>query len=342
MIDSLVKLFTTTAPDFEVLWFGARDSLTLMNPYLNTQVFTTNANPPHSLLFYAPLAFLEYYQAQSVFLIISIISVFISILFSLKLVSKKVSLVSFTLVLILFLLSFPLKFTLGMGQSNLIAGALLLGSYLLYTKNKKLLSGFLLGLAFSYKTIFIYFLLFFLIKKEWKVIVSSLSVLLVFVLSVFLITGSFDLYKFYFSDIIPQFLNFSDREIYYNQGISSFISRIIEEIKLRQIVTSILSIVFVFINIFSINKSKSLNLSFSITIITLLLIDTLSWQHHFVWMLFPFVLLWQLTKRKYIDKLFLLLSYLLVSINVPGIVSLNSHVFFGTLIFYFINLKYIK
>src|SRR3989344_7893943 len=337
MFNSLIKLFTTVAPDFEVLWLGARDLLTQKNPYLNLLSFTGNANPPNTMLFYIPFALVNYPMGQSIFLSLSFLAIFFCLILSFRILEVKPNLFSFSVAVFLVIISFPTKFTLGMGQSNFIVFALLLSSYLSFKKGKLILSGILLGLSFAYKAIFIYFLLFFIFKKSWKVVTYALITFLLSVCLIYIITVSLDLYTYYFTQVVPLLLNFSGREIYYNQGIAGFVSRLITDINVREIVTGAISLILVGLNLYLIGKSRKTNLVFSITSITLLLIDSLSWQHHFVWMIFPFLCLWKEIKNHTIKRAILLTGYALISINVPALNFAQSHVFWGTLFIYLLN-----
>lgn len=339
-MESLTRLFTTTAPDFNVLWTASKDLLTSNNPYLNSKIFTGVGYPPNSLLFYLPLTNFSYLVAQNIFTVLSIVSILVSILLTLKILKIKYNFILFLILFLLTLLSFPTKFTLGMGQNNFIALSLILASFYFFKSKKIILSSILLGLVISLKTIFIYFLIFFVIKKQWKIVVSSLAIILFSVLIVYLIRGNFDLYTYYLTDVLPPLFRFEDREIYYNQGISGFISRIVTDLELRKNLTMIVSVVLISINAYMVLVKKNLNLLFSLTTITLLLIDSLAWQHHFVWLLFPFIVLWQHKSKSYL-KYLLIASYILVSLNVPEIKYLSSHLFFGTLILYGMNVKYL-
>ena len=74
----------------------------------------------------------------------------------------------FLILLSLALISFPVKFTLGMGQMNLIAFAFLISSYLFYKEKKTNLAGLLLGNAFLLKPILGFSLIFFVLKKRME------------------------------------------------------------------------------------------------------------------------------------------------------------------------------
>lgn len=338
MINSIIRLFTTIAPDFEVLWLGARDLLLSNNPYLNTQIFTGIGYPPNSLLFYLPLTNLNYMLAQNIFTIISVISLFLSIYLILKILKINKFYLLPTFLLALF--TFPTKFTLGMGQNNFIALVLLLFSFYLYKSKKIIYAGIVLGLAITLKTIFVYFMIFYLVKKQWKVLFYSGIVIFMSIMTIYIIRGNFDLFTFYYQHILPPLFRFEDREIYLNQGISGIVSRTFNDIGLRKNITLISAIGLIISNVAAIYREKNINLVFSLTTITLLLVDSLAWQHHFVWLFFPILFLF-IRSKKLVIKLLIFLAFILVSLNIPTSYLLQDHVFLGTIILYAINIKYI-
>lgn len=338
MINSIIRLFTTTAPDFEVLWLASKDLITINNPYLNTQIFTGVGYPPISLLFYLPLNNFNYMVAQNIFTVTSFACILTCIYLTFKILNLNTKyLLS---VVLLTLISFPTKFTLGMGQNNFLALALLLSSFYLYKTKKIIFAGVLLGLAISLKTIFLYFLIFYLIKKQWRILNYSLLVVFISIVLIYFIRNNFDLFIYYFKNILPPLFRFENREIYTNQGLSGFVSRLFSDISTRKIITSFLSIILVTYNAFVIYSKKNINLIFSFTIITLLLIDSLAWQHHFVWLLFPFIALFSHSKNIK-ERLLITLPFILISLNLPDSLLLSNNVFFGTLILYGINVKYL-
>lgn len=344
---SILKIVSTQAPDFRVLFLAAKDLPSGLNPYLNPEIFTGVGYPPNTLLFYLPLIIFPYIQAQAIFVFLSFASTVAVVCMSLKIGKGKVPMTWFMGALSLTLLSFPTKFTLGMGQNNTIAFLILLLSFFFYKKGKDLWSGILLGLAASFKTVFGFFFLFYLLKKRWKLVLWGVVTVVSFVLA----TGflfDFGLYKFYVEKVIPPLLNFGGREIYYNQGLTGFVSRLTESVSVRRNLHLILSALLVFVSSLLTLKRGEDVLNFSLFIITLLLIDTLSWQHHFIWLIFPFIVIaLRLAKKKdlYLWTI-LIISYFLVSWNFknPEIYPtiLLSNTFYGASILYLMNVYLLK
>lgn len=343
---SIYKIVTTKAPDFEVLWLGAKDLLAGNNPYLNKQAFTGIGYPLTTLVFYIPFALLDYKLAQTAFVLLSFLAIYFSVFLSIKIIGSKIRWQNLFLLSSLVLLSFPAKFTLGMGQNNSITLLFLLLFFYFYKKGKENLSAIFLGLSFSLKTIFLFFIIFPILKRKWRLLLVSLIVLLIF----FIISNfwaNLDYYFVYFRRVILPLLTLRGREIYYNQGISGFITRSFENPVWRKSFIIFLSAGFLANSIHLTFKNKKHVLSFSLLIITLLLIDSLSWQHHFVWLIFPFIVLMSefIKKKNMKFKLLLILAFILVGWNFksPGLyvnfpyLLLLSNTFYGTLILYFLN-----
>jgi alpha-1,2-mannosyltransferase len=347
---SVVRIITSVAPDFSVMWLATRDLPIGRNPYLNPDIFTGVGYPPNTLLFYLPLISFPYKIAQAIFIFLSLASIIGSVYLSLKITLTKVSWFALFSGFSLAFLSFPMKFTLGMGQNNSIALLLLLLAYYFYLHKKLPICGILLGSAITLKTIFIFFLLFFLAKREWKIIFYSVIVIgfSIFLVGIF---ADISLYSYYLKEIVPSLLNLSGREIYYNQGVMGFVSRLSDSLDLRKNLVIGISVILVSITTLLSVKKKNPNLLLSLFIITLLLIDSLSWQHHFVWLIFPFTLLAShFLKKQSITLLCLLgISFLLVSWNFKNPVIYSnfplslvlSHVFYGTVILFFLCLHLI-
>lgn len=343
---SLYKITTTTAPDFSVFWLATRDFVVGKNPYENPELFTGLGYPANTLLFYLPLIPFSYKQAQAIFTLLSAAAIATAVLLSLKLTTKNISRYTFLFALSLALLSFPTKFTLGMGQNNAIALLFLLLSFFFYQKKKIAAAGILLGITVSLKTIFGFFFLFYLLKREWRLLLYSIIPLLVSVILV-AVVNDIALYPYWASKVIPPLLNLQGREIYYNQGLMGFVSRLTGNLILRRTTTALFSLILLaVVGKLTLKKGKEI-LQFSLFIIALLLIDTLSWQHHFVWLIFPFIVLTSLAMKQKGFKLLALLglSYFLVSWNFKNPEALStfpknlllSNTFYGTLILFLIN-----
>ena len=350
---SIYKIVRSDAPDFGVLWSASRDLLASKNLYINKLLYTGVGYPPNTLLFYLPFTIVSYHIAQEIFIFLTVASLIISTYLSLALVSKKVSSNTFLLITAMVFLSFPTKYTLGMGQNNAISLLLILLSLYFFVNKKESVSGVFLGLSIALKTIFGFFIFYYFLKFKWRLLAISLFVIAISVLLVTAISHTqINLYEYYITEVIPPLLNFEGREIYYNQGIVGFVSRLVDDLTSRKSINGILSLILVSpVLFFNYLKKEKILLGFSAFIISLLLIDTLSWQHHFIWLIFPFVVLGSesIKSRKYGLLLLILTSYLLVGWNFKNPllylqfpkVLLLSNTFYGTILLLFINLYFL-
>lgn len=348
---NLPWIYTSIGPDFTQVWISAKDMAASREPYLDPNLAYPNAYPPISVIFFLPLTHLSHQMALVIFTYISFASIIAAVFLSLKIAMKKVPWHYFLLFIGLTFSSFPTRFTLGMGQVNMIVlFLLLLGVYLETKPNKNsLAAGISLGIAIALKPIFSFFLLFLALKKSWKaVFTSGLTVALLVVFT--LIFWSPHIWiTWYQSGILP-LTNYTSSQIYVyqNQGIFGFLLRLIPNFYTRILVHKLTTLILVPIAIYLAYKKKDYNLGLSFFIITLLLFDITSWQHHFVWLMLPFVVLYThiLKSKNLILMSLLIISYAFVSWNIkydylyPKIIL--SIQFYGTLILWGLSFYYSK
>lgn len=343
---SILKIVSSEAPDFRILWTFAKHLRGSENLYLNRDISIPNPYPPFTSLFYYPLTFLPYLKAQAVFIFLIFASLVVTIFVSLRLVMGKVPLWAFLVSCSLVFLSFPVKFSLGMGQQNSIAFLLLLFSYLFYRNKSPAISGIFLGLSISFKPVLGFVGLFFVIKKAWIVISWAFVTIIAEAALVFSIVR-----VNLFSDWIKQTLSYlplAGREVYYNQGFTGFISRITQNALLIKNSLIVFSLSVISGIIFALRKVKDKNLIFSLLTVSLLLLDTLSWQHHFVWLIFPFIVLSHhiIKSKNAVLATLMIAAYLLVSwnfktpTNYPAILLSNQ--FYGTIILWGLNVYLLR
>lgn len=310
---SFYRIVVSFAPDFSVFYGAALTLIEGGNPYLG-EFFTAYEYPVFSSLFFLPFVWINYPTAQFIFTLISYLAVIFVVYYSIVLSWQKVF-PAFYFLLALTLLSFPVKFTFGMGQVNLIAYCLVIISYYLFTKNKQTAAGLLLGLGIIVKPVLLIVLVFYLFQKSWRLLIWSGSVIVLGFIVAGLLFG-FNLYEYYFMQRVPFLLRFSGREVYYNQGISGLVARLFDNDLSRYLVL-ILQLVIMGTGIGFSLFSRRRNLVFAVWLVILVLVDNLSWQHHFVFLIFPFITVFYLLGKLKNRILFFLLaiSYLLVSGN---------------------------
>lgn len=330
---------TTFTPDFSIFYQSAKDVLHNTDMYHDQTLYTFFNYPITTTFFYLPFTFLSYVTAQEVFVVINIFAAIFCVFVSFKILKWHVSFFIQFFVIAIFLFSFPTKFTIGMGQSNLIAYVCILCSYYFYQNKKIAASIALFILAIILKPIVLFLIIFYFFKKEWIYILWLCACLTSVFLGFPILLGKGNAIDIYIKEIIPRLNTTAGREVYYNQGLTGFTARLTTNIFFRKYITELLSLSILII-VF-VKKYSSDTQLFSLLLTVLVLINPLSWQHHFVLLLLPFLFCIQkvLREKNFLSKLFLTGSYFLIVGNIknPSLFTgllgafILSHAFWGTI-----------
>lgn len=335
----LKTLFLGSYPDFRLNYHGAKAVLSEQNPYLGGPEFFTPFNyPPAVLLIYIPLTILSIAFAQRAWTAISIISLLLSIFFLFRMLKISPASTKGLLLTGLTFSLFPVKFTLGMGQINHVVLLLAVLTLYFFIKKKDALAGLSLGLSLSIKLFPPLLMLLFLIKRKWKLLASMAATLVVVeLLTLLIVPGEYHLY--FLQRVLPDFLT-TWKGDYYNQSLSGVLMRLIGSYEGRttlRLVLTFLGVVIVSTVAWQKRKvRKSDVLLFALFLVTNVLLNTFSWQHHFVFLIPAFLIAYIYMKGKPISLVLLAASYLLVSGNLKNPLGVQvifaSHVFVGGLI----------
>lgn len=346
---SLLRIIQTNAPDFSVYYYSAQNLWRGTNLYRESQLFTGFGYPPATLLFFLLWQSLPYQLAQAIWVVSSFILLLISVYWSMELVGLRVNLTNFLLISSLAFLSFPTRFTLGMGQVNLWVLFLLILALRLKQSHHEVWSGISLGMTFLLKPQLLLLTPLLVWTKSGKILISSLLWLGLVTVA----TGvffSWEQYGSYFTTGLPPLLAFRGREIYYNQALSGIFARLrLGQSAVWWNAAASLIVVGGLAKMLSFRR-QSLFVAISISLPVVLMVEPLSWQHHFVFLLPTYLLVWK-NLIKSTDLVILIISYLLISVNIryPEIFSrtpfawlILSHVFWGNLILYYLCRKISK
>lgn len=364
----LRAFFLGIYPDFVGYYYGPHLMIADSNPYLGNEILhTTYVYPPIVLLIFTPFLLFDFSTASIIWTLINFLLLFLSLFFLAKIFEIKFFSDLNLLLMSLVFASFPVKFTLGMGQINLLILFLLVLSLFYIKKGREYLGGIFLGLSIAIKLFPIFLPLYLLVKfgkrrnaviipwtririwfskrqlKDDLVIIDALiTVGLITFILIFLFVPV-ELYKEFFLNTLPSFLT-SWKTDYYNQSLSGFIGRTFGTDFAGSIIKTVSSFVIATIAFIIITKNedesfKVTGLKFGTLITLSLIINNFSWQHHFVWMIIPFyatIAFLDKIKNAVFYYLLLFVSYFLISLNLRLPESLNallqSHVLYGAVI----------
>ncbi|HEX9007776.1 MAG TPA: glycosyltransferase family 87 protein [Patescibacteria group bacterium] len=327
--------------DYSYYLKAGSDILHGINPYTNLLY------PPASLFLFIPLSQIPFPVAKVIWTTLSLLAfylglyLFVGELGLTKYFPFKISRPNIALVLfLLFLQTFPVKFSLAQGQINFFVflGFSLFNSFL--NHHHDLLAGLTVGLITILKFNPVFYLLYFLILKKTKSIYVFLLVFIVLNLLIDLIYPH-NLNISFVQNI--QFMSANYSGYYFNQSLAALFSRYLPIAVFAHLVTNTFSFLLWATTLSQLYffKKHSLN-SFLLFIVTILLTSPLTWQHHLIWTILVFIYLFVEFKKNQNQVLLTLsaIAFLLINLNLKDPQSLNpqnllySHATFGLLLLY--------
>jgi len=129
--------------------------------------------PPFASVLFSPLAMLSAMQARIILIAINLIAAAIIILLIKKLWGETWPARAHLYLAALLLCWAPFRVTMRYGQISLIVTALILGTLLARKKNARLVAGLLLGLSLSKYPLTLPFALYFVWRREWKIVITA-------------------------------------------------------------------------------------------------------------------------------------------------------------------------
>lgn len=312
--------------DFSVYMNGVEHSLT-GNPY--TQKFFDYYNyPPPATLFFYPLILLNINTAEIIFTLISILSLFITIFLLFKVTNQKSKFYVLLATSYLLLRFSPTRLTLTLGQVNLIVLLLIL---LAFYWRRSWLGGISLGLAFILKFTPAFLLLFFILKKQWRVVLGFLYTVTLLHFLAILIFG-WDLTLYYYAQVLPRLLSQTSLHTaqltYMNQSLTALLGRL----GVFDTAHTLLKLVIV-LPLIWFTARKPLNFStYSLFLMLMtVFIPTFTWQHHYVFLI-PVIFLLGIR-----NLILGIITYLLLNLTIgpdfPAYANpfIHSHLFLSSL-----------
>ena len=328
----LLKILEPLGNDFVVYYEAAKMFLSGWNPYLGlvTRSFPFNY-PPISLLFLFPLGFFDYAVANILWNILSLGSVLLSIWLIREIAGSPKK--YFILLAIFFtFFFFPVKFNLGNAQINHFLLLFCSLSLYFYHRDRKNFSALFLSLAIGIKLAPVIFLLYFVIRRDWRQIARVLIWLLILIaISLIFVPVSYQIV--YLRDVLPLSFTSGAKDWYYNQSLWGFLARLLSNSPFIPFVFYPLSGFSVF---FTWRRGRQVSWQRALAAVSCLylLIHPIALQHYFSFAIIPLILLWN---KK--DWLILVVCYLLLAFDIKNFSQVSkelniflSHDFFAVLI----------
>jgi alpha-1,2-mannosyltransferase len=291
--------------------FSPYDYDRLTKTYTGQHIFPFLYAPPAVLLFY-PLSLLDYSGSAALMLAISHLAFLLSLFLMFRIFRLSTShLVAFFFCIYVFNFQ-PFYLTLSLGQVNLILLFLICLFWYFYSRDSKdWMTAIPLSLAIALKTYPVLFLIYFLIKRQYRLLSWTSLYLVVLVVTSWLVlpAGS---WQDWLVNVVPtggvgetpyQLFNPAAP---WNQGINGFVSRLflLNDFNAPLIASTVLTKIFGYGAILAVllimvrilwkarGNASEIDRNYQIGLILLVtyLIAPLSWEHHLVFLL-PCILL---------------------------------------------------
>jgi hypothetical protein len=131
--------------------------------------------PPFAVPLFAALAFVPFNVLIVLWLALNIAAAWLTLHFAIKLYGAEWGPRLGVYLSALLIVWAPFRVTLRLGQISLMVTALLLGALLARRKKRDILAGLLLGLSLCKYSLTLPFLLYFIFKREWRLVAVSLA-----------------------------------------------------------------------------------------------------------------------------------------------------------------------
>jgi hypothetical protein len=296
----------TSLSDFDIYYRLTNDLKLGFNPYKVSYMQTLG--PPLVFLYYFPFSFFSLVTARSLITIINLAAgVWVCIILTNKMTFYRNNKLITSLILILFYFSsFPVRFSIEMGQPNILIGLFL---SILLTNNKYISA--VIPLIISIKTNYLILLISFIKNRKILLIKCVYWIILITTISMLFISPNW--YVYYIKHTLQHIVTTNNTSFnldYYNQSIFSTIRRF-------GFINMVFPVSYFIITVCLIITFQSGNILLGI--IYSLIFSPVSWQHYYA-SIFPVYIL-ALSHSKFNKKsvCFILILMLMWWIEFPGL-----------------------
>ena len=300
---------TYTERDILQEYLLAKASLAGINPYLPLNqladifignfpyLFHPSPYPPFVAILFIPLTILSIKQVIITWFIIEMLCLMSIAVMTIYLWKGRIDLIWGIFSFFFLLAWYPVYVDLLYGQLTIFLTTLLLGTLLALRKDKKILAGILTGLTIAIKMFTWPLLLYFAAKKDWRALISGCLTAIglnLIGISVIGIGPVMEYYSKVSNQVFTIYHSFLKNYSLWSVGFRFFEgAKPVGEryvyapplLYLPQIapyVSAGLVFIFLITGLIWANKSKNLEIAFSILILVMVAISPISWDHYYV------------------------------------------------------------
>ena len=275
------------------------------------------------------LLFIPYRIIIKLLLLINFLTTLLSLHLILKLIGRGFDLRWLSITILAMAYFYPMRYSIRLGQTSPLVFLGIISIYYLAKIGHTKTSGFILGVIISLKITPIFFLCYFLIRKKWSLVISSVITLMVIGICSVSFLG-WESNAIFFNNIIR--LSGLSLASWNNQSLDGFLLRcvtgathlydwhllelpfMLKVLKLTVLSYMFLLWLFIILQSTSIKEKNRDLLDFSLTLILLVVFSPISWSHYLLFLVLPYlVLLTTIIRNKTIPYRKLMIGGLLLS-----------------------------
>ncbi len=272
-----------------------------------------NAHPPTSVLADLPLALLDYPRAGTVWNLLSLIELVASLGLIVRELNLAVPAWSILPIVTLGLLCSPIRTQISQGQWNAPLLLLLTLAWAAERRGRDSWAGFWVGTAVTLKLFPVFFLFYFAVRRRWRAVIAACLWSVVWSLLTIAVLG-LDAYRDYYNRVLPTLRGF--RSGWANASLLAFwtknfaegashyaiyIEPVIRAPALAQAGIVLSYAVVLVITYFFVSRCMPIDttesnygdLCFSLTMVTMLLLAPICWDHYLLLLSLPMALVWR-------------------------------------------------
>jgi len=277
-----------------------------------------NAHPPPSVLLALPFTVLDYPDATLAWNLVSLVALAASLLLVIRSLGLPFSFWSLCPLVTLLLLCNPLLQQVNHGQLSLLLTLLVTGTWVAERSGRPKLAGALLGTAMAIKLFPGFLFLYFVLRRQWQVVVAgattfvAITVLTLVVLGCLSPTGfdaGLQAYIGFLEEVLPHVAQY--RSDWLNASLVGFWSKLydagtgwsanhVQTLQDNPIIATIgifLSVGLLLdlwaLVVWRARSGPKCDHAFGLSVIAMLLVAPITWDHYFLLLLVPLALTWQ-------------------------------------------------
>jgi alpha-1,2-mannosyltransferase len=268
-----------------------------------------NAHPPTSVLLGLPLAWLDYPDAVLVWNLVSLAALLASVCLIVQALKVPFSIWSIVPIVTLLFLCYPLREHLIEGQINLVLLLLLTGTWVAERSGRDVWAGILLGTATAIKLFPALLLLYFVLRRQWRTVASTLVSLAAITALTALVLGM-ETFQDYVREVLPRVAWF--RVGWSNASLPGFWSKLLDGemehlrpwwrveplwhsptlARAGALLSCAALLVLLARAVRQARSRADLDQTFALAVTAMLLAAPVAWENYLVILLLPMVLVW--------------------------------------------------